>query len=282
MMDKIMPHRNLINANKMAMSITNSLWGMRETAGMMSISQSIQKQLNFIIPPKTISVMDSIVNQHKQVWSMANSITNIVNSGNAFAQMSSLQFALQNITGKITGIATFQQRWDLIDDFQEISNQALAISGNIEDDLALTEEDSKSFQELLTFVYSVIKKHRKVGVYSIIFIDMVLRIASFHQYYDFLKSKPESATKTDLVKFEEILFKALEEKLKSEKEYRITKRICKVHLKPKSKSVVLARLKSDSEVIVLQVTAKWVYISYTDDDNLSLTGWVMKKYLKVP
>ncbi len=283
MMDRVIPHRNLFAVNKIASTITNSFWGLTDPSGIGSIAHIVQKQFNLAIPNETASIMDMIAKQHQQMFGIANSITKMMKTSGALGQMSDLQQAIQSITGKITGMATLQQRWDLIDDFEQVSSQALELTGNIDSELGMTEENSKSFQELLDFVYAVLKKHKMVGIYSIIFVDMVLRIASFHQYYDFLKPKPESATKADLEKFETKIFKAIQEKLKSEKEYRKTNRVCKVYLKPKPKSMVIKKLAANTDVIVLQIKGIWVYVSFLDDeDNLSLTGWVMKKYLDKP
>lgn len=74
-------------------------------------------------------------------------------------------------------------------------------------------------------------------------------------------------------------FSSFEKKLKEQKEYRIANRKCKVFLKPKSKSIVIANIEKGFEFVVLNVNHKWIYVSYlSPDDNLPETGWVMKKY----
>ncbi|ETZ20183.1 SH3 domain-containing protein [Pedobacter sp. V48] len=282
MWDRLMPNKNLFT-NHLSASLADTVFGFHDPGGIVAMSQSIQKQFRINIPESTLATIDLISKQHRDLFGISNAMTEIFRMGTATVQMNNMQSALKNISGQITAIATLQQRWDLIDDFEEISEQAMEITSGLNAELPLTAEENSSFQELLTFVYSIVKKHKKVGIYSILFVDMVLRIASFHQYYDFLKSRPELATKEDLGKFETKLFLAIQEKLKSEKEYRIINRSCRMYLKPKSKSQVLAVLPNDAEVIVLQIQGRWVYISYIDPkDNLSLTGWVMKKYLNKP
>lgn len=281
-LDRLLPNKNLFS-NHLSASLADKVFGFHDPGGIIAMSQSIQKQFRITIPENTLATIDLISKQHRNLFDLSNAMTDIFRMGTAIVQMNNMQSALKNISGQITAIATLQQRWDLIDDFEEISEQAMEITSGMTTELPLTEEENRSFQDLLSFVYSIVKKHKKVGIYSILFVDMVLRIASFHQYYDFLTSKPELATKEDLGKFETKLFLAIQEKLKSEKAYRVTNRFCRMYLKPKSKSQVIVSLPRDANVIVLQIQGKWVYISFIDpEDNLSLTGWVMKKYLNKP
>ena len=43
---------------------------------------------------------------------------------------------------------------------------------------------------------------------------------------------------------------------------------------------MVALLPKDFDVIVLQINHKWAFVSFIDPkDNLTQTGWVMKKYI---
>jgi hypothetical protein len=191
-----------------------------------------------------------------------------------------MQMALSSISGNIARIAIAQRKWDLIADFEEISQQAVGLTANLSSEVEFTEAESAAFEKLIAFVIGVVKKHKIVGIYSLLFIDMVLRIASFHQYFDFLKAKPELVTKEEFGKFERKLLQSIQEKLIEEKQYQITNRVCKIRLKPKLGALVLAKLPEKFELIILQVNHKWVYVSFTNPrDHLSQTGWVQKKFL---
>jgi hypothetical protein len=108
----------------------------------------------------------------------------------------------------------------------------------------------------------------------------MVNLMSIHQYYDFVKPKAELATKEDIIKFEKKIQQSIELKLKEIKEYRTTNRVSKVMLKPKTKTIIVASLPKDFDVIVLQINHKWAFISYINPkDNLMQTGWIMKKYL---
>ena len=70
------------------------------------------------------------------------------------------------------------------------------------------------------------------------------------------------------------------EQFKKAHEYLITNRKCEVKIKPKSKTLTLARLPKDFELVVVQIHHRWVFVSYIDPvDNLPQTGWILKKYL---
>ena len=122
---------------------------------------------------------------------------------------------------------------------------------------------------------------------ELLIIDIILRFAGLHQYYDFLKQKPELPTKQEInqitIKQDSIVqfISAVNEQLKNAKEYRITNRECEIKLKPKTKTLSVSKLPVGFELIVLQVNHKWVLVSFFDPkDNLPQTGWIMKKHLK--
>jgi hypothetical protein len=107
--------------------------------------------------------------------------------------------------------------------------------------------------------------------------------SDIHQYYDFLKPKPELLSKEEFLKFKNYMVKEINVVLKQEKEYRTTNRVCKVMLKPTSKTLSITTLPKDFDVIVFQIKHKWIYISYSNPkDNLPQTGWILKKYLIKP
>jgi hypothetical protein len=205
----------------------------------------------------------------------------------AFAQINSLNFALKGISAQIATIASQQQRWNLVDDFEEVTEQTIEFTEKL--DRELTEEQKREFQVLLDLVFVFIKKHKALGVFSLLIIDIFLRFAGFHQYYDFLKEKPNLATKEDIkslnIKQDSSVYfiKEISKQLKEVKEFRITNRECLVKLKPKKRTSVLTKLPLGFEVILIRVHHKWVYVSYFNpEDNLPQTGWIMKKYLDKP
>lgn len=275
--------------NEIARSIQNQKLYMSPSISMFEgMKESMAFQSKFTVPQNIFDSITSISNKYEQLFS---GIREIIESGNVkhsrIAQMHNLHAALSGISAQIVAIAVQQRDWSIIEDFEEVSGQTSQFTETLSMDV--TEEQEKHFQILLSSVLSLFKKHKNLGVSLLLILDIFLRFAGVHQYYDFLKEKPELATKTNVnqleIKQDSVLhfITLINRQLIEAKEYRITNRICEVKLKPKSKSLTIGKLPKELEIIVMQVSHKWVYVSYFDPiDNLPQTGWVLKKYLNKP
>lgn len=249
-----------------------------------AILRSFAKFPAFAIPNTTFDTINSIAKQHEQLFGNLRSFVNGHEQHNsAFTQMNSLQIALGKVSGQMTAIATVHKQWTLLDDFEEISEQAIEMTNNLTANVSLTEEESRQFKKLITSIFTFLKRNKKFGTNALVFLTIIVSFMNAHQYYDFLKTKPEPATKEDLAKFERLIIQQIEAKLKEEKEYRTTNTICKVMLKPQTKTLILSTLPAGFDVIVLQNNHKWLYVSFINlKDNLPQTGWIFKKYLDQP
>lgn len=249
------------------------------------MSKSLNLQTKFAIPQSTLDALASINRQHEQLFGGLRTMAEALKvQSPAIAQINNLNFALSGISGQIAAIAAQQRNWAIIDDYEEVTEQAIEFSESITEEI--TEEQKRQFQILLTLVSAFVKKY---GVQGLLIIDIILRFAGLHQYYDFLQQKPELPTKQEVnqiaIKQDSIIqfIGAVNEQLKNERQYRITNRECVVKLKPKNKTLTVSKLPKDFELVVLQVNHKWVLVSFFDPkDNLPQTGWIMKKYLNKP
>ena len=252
------------------------------------IFESYNFQQKYLIPQSIIAAFESITKQQENYLSSFKPITEIMkNYSPDFSQINTLSAALKGISTQIATLATQHQNWSLINDFEQITEQAIEFTENL--DSELTDKQKREFKVLIDLAFVFIKKHKTLGVYSLLIIDVFLRFAGFHQYYDFLKEKPNLATKGDFkslnIKQDSSIYfiKEISNQLKEIKEFRITNKDCLVKLKPKKKTLTLTKLPPEFEVILLQVNHKWVYVSFFNPkDNLPQTGWIMKKYLSKP
>lgn len=250
-----------------------------------AMTKGLSLQSKFAIPQTTLDAITSINRQHEQLFGGLRAITEAFKiQSPALAQINNLNFALSGISGQIAAIAAQQRNWTIIDDFEEVTKQAIEFSESLTEEV--TEEQKRQFQILLTLVSTFVKKY---GVQGLLIIDIILRFAGLHQYYDFLQQKPELPTKQEVnqiaIKQDSIIqfIGAVNEQLKIAKECRITNIECEVKLKPKAKTLIVSKLPKDFQLVVLQVNHKWVLVSYFDPkDNLPQTGWIMKKYLDKP
>ncbi len=253
-----------------------------------ALTKLMKSYANFGIPQTTLDAITSINKRHEQLFGGIREITDALRiQSPAITQIINLHFALGGISGQIAALAAQQKNWKIIEDFEEVTEKAIDFTATLTEEV--TEEQQRQFQLLLTLVVAFLKKHKALGISSLLIIDIFLRFADIHQYYDFLKDKPESATKSEVsqisIKQDSVLhfINLVNKQFKNANEYRITNRICEIKLKPKSKTMTLAKLPKDFEVIVVQIHHKWVYVSYFDPvDNLPQTGWIMKKYLDEP
>jgi hypothetical protein len=253
-----------------------------------AISKSMSLQRKFAIPQTTLDAISSINRQHEQLFGGLRAITESIHlQSPAISQINNLNFALSGISGQMAAIAAQQKNWTILDDFENVTERALEFTETL--DTSTDEEQQRQFQILLSLVLSFYNKHKNLGSLALRSLEIFLIVAGMHQYYDFVQTKPELATKKDVQQIANnqgsILeyIKLVNEQLKEAKEYRITNRNCKVRLKPKVKTLILTKLPVNFDVIVIQIHHKWVYVSYFDPkDNLPQTGWIMKKYLNKP
>lgn len=254
----------------------------KDISGLDALSKTVAMQTKlFQIPQPTLDVIKGISQMHESIFGNLKGITSILESHKPYlAQINSLQFAMSGISGQIAAIAAKNNQWNLLDEFEDINEQALEITNNFTSDITLTEEESIRFEQLIERIISFYNKNKKFGVNALLFISVMVNLMNIHQYYDFVRPKTESITSDDLLKFEQKIQKSIEIKLKEMKEYRTTNRVSKVMLKPKTKTIVITQLPKDFDVIVLQINHKWAFVSYINpSDNLMETGWIMKKYL---
>lgn len=254
----------------------------KNIAGLETLSKTIAMQSKlFQIPQPTLDAIKGISQMQQSLFSSLKGASAMMESHKPyFAQINNLQFALNGISRQIASIAAENNQWNLLEEFEIINEQAIEITNNFSSDITLTEEESKRFEQLIDTILIFLKRDKKFGVNALLFLSVIVNLMNTHQYYDFVKPKPAVATKQDLGKFERKILQAIELKLKEQKEYRTTNRVSKVMLKPQTKTIHLTSLPKGFDVIVLQITHKWAFVSYTNPkDNLMETGWIMKKYL---
>ncbi|MCU0350349.1 MAG: hypothetical protein MUF43_05895 [Flavobacterium sp.] len=250
-----------------------------------SMTKGLSHQAKFTIPQTTLDAISSINRQHEQLFGNLRSITEAINKKQAaFNQINSWQFAISGISGQLAAIAASQKKWDLIDDFEEITEEAVSLNERIFDENGVTKE---GLNELKAFFQRIEIKVDKIDADANSLFWKLLTLLGFilavmGEARNWLP-KPEYATKQEVETVIKEQFGIYEKKLKEDKEFRITSRVCKVMSKPRLKSLVIEKLPIDFEVTVLQVNHKWVYVSYFSPvDNLPQTGWILKKYLDKP
>jgi hypothetical protein len=277
-----------IHGNLHLVGLQNSL---SKSAGYPSIhfaaNEWITKSMGFpqklSIPQTAFSLINQIAERQTHMGNLFKSIPFLATSPYASTQLNYLNSSLYNVAERIIATSAYHKQWELFAEFERINAQAIEIALTLEESPNLTESDMEAFKALIASVIQFFRQNKKISGYSLVFLTIVTSMMSIHQYWDFIKSKPEGLTKEDLKQLRWDIIEQVHNELKERKEYRITNRVCKVMLKPSFRSTILDTLPVDFEVVALQVNHKWIYINYIDiEDNLPQTGWVLKKYTKAP
>lgn len=244
------------------------------------MTKLINAQPKFTIPTTALDLINSIGNQNSRLFEGMNSALEMSKSITTAIEIPNLQFALSGLSAQLAKIASSQQKWDILEDFDEITEEAVSINDRIIEEQGLSNENLEYLNEFLSRIEVKIDNQDKSS--SAIFwkvlalISFILAITSEIRNWT---PKPEFATQEEVDKTITKHFSNFEKKLKKQKEYRITNRKCKVFQKPKSKSKVVVNIEKGFEFVVLNVNHKWIYVSYLNpNDNLPETGWIMKKY----
>ena len=277
--------RKNLGSEGMLTNLTKSMQQQLALNPSLSIIDTFTKSMQFAIPQSTLDAITSINRQHDQLFGNLRSISEVfIKNQSSFSQINNLQFAISSISRQLASIAASKRSWDLIEDFEEITEEAVTLNERIFDENGVTKE---GLNELKEFFQRIEIKVDKIDVDANSLFWKLLALLSFilaimGETRNWLP-KPEYATKQEVETLLKEQFDIYEKKLKDDKEFRIINRACKVMSKPKVKSLLIEKLPVDFEVTVLQVNHKWIYVSYfSPSDNLPQTGWILKKYLDKP
>jgi len=232
------------------------------------------------IPNTAFEAIKSITNQNQQIFEQLNNSIALSSQLWNSAHVSNLSKAMNSISAQMAELASYHKKWNLIDDFDEITEEVVLINDRIIEEEGLSNENLQNLNEFLNRIEIKIDNQDK-GTSAIFWklmtlVGLILAIMAEVRNWT---PKAEFATKEDIENTITKHFSNFENKLKEHKEYRITNRKCKVFLKPKPKSNVIANFEEGFEFVVLNVKHKWIYVSYLNPkDNLPETGWIMKKY----
>lgn len=242
----------------------------------------IDFQTKFLIPKKTLDTISSISNQQEKLFKDLKTVADTFNKNQTiFSQISNWQFAINSFSGQLAELAASQLKWNIIDDFEEITEEAVSLNERIFDENGLTKN---GLNELKDFFQRIEIKIDKIdGDANAIFwkllavLSFILTIIGEARNWS---PKPEYATKQEVEAIIKEQFALYKMRLNEHKEFRLTNRKCNVIAKPRLRSLIIDKLPVNFEVNILQTKHKWVYVSYLNPiDDLPHTGWILKKYL---
>lgn len=247
-----------------------------------AINKSIDWKCQFTIPKSTIDTITSINRQHEQLFKSITEALSVRQS--VYSQVNNWQLVLSSISGQLAAIAASQKKWNLLEDFEEITDEAIAINEKISENDGITTEsldEIKSFLQRIEIRVDKIDRDANAIFWRlIVLLSFLFAISGEVRNW---QTKPDYATKLEVETVIKQQFNLFERKLRGNNECRTTNRKCKVMSKPTIKSMIIDTLPRDFEIVVLQVHHKWIYVSYSSPKvNLPQTGWLLKKYCDKP
>lgn len=195
--------------------------------------------------------------------------------------LTGLSDVFSKITTNITAKAIIQEDWEMIEDLDRIGATVLSEIEHQQGQALNLDIDGQEriYEQLLELWH----KYKKTGGKIINFLGIIGILMSFHQYADFLKPKEEVATKSDVSALRAQINKQPNNENILSRVYRVLNTKCVVFLKPTQHSYAIDSLPEAFKVIPLEVNHKWVYISFeSPKDGITVSGWILKKYLDKP
>ena len=193
-------------------------------------------------------------------------------------QIKSMESLLSNVAFQAANVAVRKENLDLLDDFEEITNEVTIINDRIIEQQTVTKKELAEIRNLIQSIEVKIDEKDKdffsVALKWMAVISFIMLIITEYRYQ---AAKESDLTKQDLENFKIEISKTVEEKLAPVADIRCANRNCHLRLRPSARSLVIGIVKEDQRVIVLQTSGKWAFVRVESDSTLH--GWVLKKYL---
>jgi hypothetical protein len=248
-----------------------------------SVQQKLISQFHSVENPlKSVMERLRVIQQPQlELFEKLNTLQRMFPSNNQFYQINNLQAALGGISAHITRNAILNKKWDLFEDFEEITEEASQINSRIIEQELITREDIGELRNLVKSLDIKIEARDKNLVTKILIWLAILSFIwdAFSAAERFIK-EDDHVTKKEFEEFKRDLLRDIKKSNENQKEVRKVTRISNLRLKPNRKSLVLKVLLVDEEVVVLTTNHKWAQVSMVDSDGVVIHGWVYKKYLK--
>jgi hypothetical protein len=231
--------------------------------------RSVMEQLRVIQQPQ-IELFDKLntFNRHFSVY-------------DKFHQINSLQVALGGVAAQIARNTITNKKWDLLEDFEEITEEASQINSRIIEQQEITRQDIDELKNLVKSLDIRIETRDKNLVTKILIWFAILSFIwdAFSAAQHFIK-EDDHVTKKEFEEFKSDLLRDIKKSNENHREVRKVRQGCNLRLKPNRKSLVLKALSAHEEVVILATNHKWAQVSTVDFDGVVIYGWVYKKYLE--
>lgn len=262
------------------LSVLNSISSILKQVAVPKIPNSAMLALQGITGLQSMQYLESLKSLQN-----ATSFSKLINPTFEIHKLGNLNTALNSLTSQLTQLASTNNDWEILEDYQSFVNDAVQFSDNIiEND---EEKLEISFKLLFDKFYFFYDKHKQSAIIIYKFLEILMMFTAIHQYYDFVQTKPELATKNDIAELKDTQQKTFEyvNKIASNKENNVEEyqlgNKSEILLKPNKKSTIINNLPKSYLIEVLKKQPKWILIKYIDPkDGTPQMGWTLRENIK--
>lgn len=185
-----------------------------------------------VLPNSTFAAIQSIGQQHQQIFLQFRTASEALQKIAIPNHFYDLQSALQGITGQMASVSAAKRRWDLIENFEEISNEAVSIGENITDKGAITGKDIEVIKDFFSRIEAKVDA-KDTDWFSLLLkwmavIGFVLVIiAEARNWID----KPEAASNQGIEQLKKEVYERLATKMSEQNDSNLTNRLFWVRYK---------------------------------------------------
>ncbi|MBW3518417.1 hypothetical protein [Flavobacterium sp. NKUCC04_CG] len=259
-----------------SLSAFNSMTSIMQQITVPKIPDSTILALQGITSLQSMQYIDTLKSIQK-----ATSILNFINPTLEINKIGNLNTAFNSLTSQLTQLASNNNDWEILEDYENFVNEAVEFSDSVIE--SNDEQLEISFELLLRKFNFYYEKHKQSASIIYKFFEILMMLTAMHQYYDFVQTKPELATKNDVEELKvaqqktfEYVNKILSNKEKNVEEYKLLDK-SEILLKPNKKSIIINNLPKNYLIEVLKKQPKWILIKYIDPkDGTPQMGWILR------
>lgn len=291
-MGAFMPMSDILKSSQFNGFLESQKKMMNNLSAFSSISSIMQQITVPEIPEMTVVALQGIaglqsVHYIESLKSIQNatSVSKFINTTLEIQKIGNLNAAFNSLTAQLTQLASNNNDWEILEDYQSFVSDAVVFSHSI------IESDDEQLTILFKFLCDKFafyyEKHKQSSAIIYKFFEILMIFTTMHQYYDFLQTKPELATKKDVAELKLAQQNTLEyvKKIGRNNDKNVEEKTliykCTVLLKPNKRSTIINTLPKNYFIEILKKQPTWVLIKYIDPkDGTPQMGWISKANIK--
>ncbi len=185
--------------------------------------------------------------------------------GSLATQLSALQHSLAKVDINALRTAALEDDWEALEEYQAISEDVVTLSQTEESNNSTSRAAVGQLLDKLTDFY---QRNKQMGYYAYVVIDILSIVLGLYAFYDDKIAEKPALLTLEQYQADQLAAKqeraiereAFLQELRKATDYRWTKMVIAIKLKPNSKSATSIKLAVATKVQVLQPKGKWLFI----------------------